>query len=79
METTIGTVNKLPPFQGLNIRNPIIIPVKGRGFINQRSTLNPRLGRYAVMRESFPKALTLNLDDLLTQSVYLVKGVLGLQ
>ena len=32
-------INKLPPFEGLNIRIPIIIPVKGRGFINQGSGL----------------------------------------
>ena len=29
--------NKPPLFKGLNIRIPIIIPMKGRGFINQRS------------------------------------------
>ena len=28
-------INKPPPFKGLNIRIPIIIPMKGRGFINQ--------------------------------------------
>ena len=27
-----------PPFQGLNIRIPIMIPMQGRGFINQGST-----------------------------------------
>ena len=26
--------SKAPPFKGLNIRIPIIIPIKGRGFIN---------------------------------------------
>ena len=30
-------INKPPPFQGLNIRIPIRIPVKGRGFITQGS------------------------------------------
>ena len=32
-------MNKPPPFKGLNIRIVIIIPTKGRGFINQGSTL----------------------------------------
>ena len=32
-------INKPTPFKGLNIRIPIIIPIKGRGFINQGSTL----------------------------------------
>ena len=27
-------INKPPPFTGLKIRIPIIIPIKGRGFIN---------------------------------------------
>ena len=26
-------INNPPPFKGLNIRIPIIIPIKGRGFI----------------------------------------------
>ena len=33
-------INKPPPFKGLNIRIPVIILVKGRGFINQGSTLH---------------------------------------
>ena len=33
-------INKPPPFKGLNIRIPIIIPIKGRrGFINHGSGL----------------------------------------
>ena len=32
-------MNKLPPFKGLNIRIPILIPIKGRGVINQGSGL----------------------------------------
>ena len=28
-------INKPPLFKGLNIRIPIMIPIKGRGFINQ--------------------------------------------
>ena len=32
-------INKPPPFKGLNIRIPIIIPVKRRGFINHGFTL----------------------------------------
>ena len=30
---------KPPPFKSLHIRIPIIIPIKGRGFINHGSTL----------------------------------------
>ena len=34
-------INNPPPFKGLNdIRIPIITQIKGRGFINQGSTLN---------------------------------------
>ena len=32
-------INKPPPFKGLNIRMPIIIPMKGRRFVNQGSAL----------------------------------------
>ena len=32
-------ISKPPPFKGLNIQIPIIIPIKGRGFINQGSGL----------------------------------------
>ena len=32
-------INKPPPFKGLNIGIPIITPIKGRGFMNQGSTL----------------------------------------
>ena len=35
-------INQPPPFKGLNIRIPIIIPIKGRGFIHQGSTLSHR-------------------------------------
>ena len=40
-------INKPPAFKGLNIRIPIIIPIKGRGFINQGSTLCRRSGSYS--------------------------------
>ena len=33
-------INKPPPFKGLKKRVPIIIPIRGRGFINQGSTLS---------------------------------------
>ena len=36
-------INKLHPFKGLNIRMPIIVPIKGRGFINQGSGLGLRV------------------------------------
>ena len=32
-------INEPPRFKGLNIRIPTIIPIQGRGFINQGSTL----------------------------------------
>ena len=32
-------INKPPPFKGLNIRIPIIIPIMGRGFTSHGSTL----------------------------------------
>ena len=35
-------INKPRPFKVLNIRIPIIIPIKGRGFINQGSGLSCR-------------------------------------
>ena len=36
--------NKPPPFRGLNIRITIKIPINGRGFINQGSTLVSKPG-----------------------------------
>ena len=33
-------ITKTSPFKELNIRNPIIIPIKGRGFINHGSGLS---------------------------------------
>ena len=35
-------INKHPSFEGLDIRIPIIIPIRGRGFVNQGSTLGFR-------------------------------------
>ena len=35
-------INEPPPLKGLNIRIPIISPIKGRGFANQGSTLGFR-------------------------------------
>ena len=32
-------INKPIPFKGVNIRIPIILPIQGRGFINQGSRL----------------------------------------
>ena len=36
-------INKPPPFAGLNIRIPIIIPITGWGLINYGSTLGFRV------------------------------------
>ena len=41
-------INKHPLFKGLHIRIPIMIPIKGRGFINQGSTLSFRKGYQSV-------------------------------
>ena len=38
-------INSFPPFKGPILRIPIMIPTKGRGFINQRSTLPPEFSR----------------------------------
>ena len=35
-------INQPPPFKGLNVVIPIIIPGKGRGFINHGSTLRAK-------------------------------------
>ena len=43
-------IDKPPPFQGLKIGIPAIIPVKGRGFINQGS------GLLGIAAEAFEKA-----------------------
>ena len=37
-------INKAPPFKGLNVRIPILIPIQGRGFINHYITLSPASG-----------------------------------
>ena len=36
-------ISKPPPFKRLNIRIPIIVPIKGRGLINQESVLGFRI------------------------------------
>ena len=38
-------INNPPPFKGLNIRLPTRIPIRGRGFINQGSTLQYSVGQ----------------------------------
>ena len=54
-------INKASPFKGLDIRIPIIIPIKGRGFINQGSGLGQvaeSINRVRVWGESlalYPK------------------------
>ena len=39
-------IKQKTPFEGFNIRIPMIIPIKGRGFITQGSTLD--LGAYKI-------------------------------
>ena len=36
-------INKHPPFKGLNVRIPSIIPMKGRGVVYQGFGLRPKL------------------------------------
>ena len=54
-------INKPPPFKGLNMRMPIIIiiPIKGRGFINQGSTLKGMCSFQGPCKV-LPKPKTLN-------------------
>ena len=42
-------INKPPPFKGLNITIPMIIAVKGRGFIDRGSTLPYSLPYYTII------------------------------
>ena len=55
-------INKHPPFKGLNIRIPIIIiPIKGRGFINQGSGLMAKrieIWMYLLVARKQSKSLT---------------------
>ena len=48
-------INKPAPLKGLHIRMPIIIPVNGRGFVNQGSGLFEQCGvpRIYALRCSF--------------------------
>ena len=43
-------INKPPPLKCLDVRISIIIPIKGRGFINQGSGLNLNL-RHSALHE----------------------------
>ena len=45
-------INKAPPFKGLNIRIPLIIPIKGRGFINRGSALGFRVSQHETPKEA---------------------------
>ena len=60
-------INKPPPFTDLNIRIPIIIPIKGRGFIHHGSGLGRnvqetnRLGRVLDFRVARRKPRVLNV------------------
>ena len=45
-------IYKPPPFKGLDIRIPIIIPIKGRGFINHGSTLREKDAFEELLGES---------------------------
>ena len=55
-------INKHPPFKGLNIRIPTIIPIKVRGVIEQGSTLKLSSHWFLVREKELcalnPKPLT---------------------
>ena len=57
-------INKPPPFKGLNIRIPIIMPIKGRGFINQGSGL-PGSGRILIAIKVFADVAMVEVIDKL--------------
>ena len=46
-------IYKPPLLKGLNIRIPIIIPIEGRGFISQGSTVGAPLGLKGVRAVGF--------------------------
>ena len=41
LRSNVDLIKNTPPFKGLSIRIPFIIPIKGRGVINHGSTLHP--------------------------------------
>ena len=71
MEATISflgfnvlMINKSPPFKGLSIRIPVMIPIKWRGFVNQGSGLPKGTN-------SLPVACCHALQRNMTQAVFL--------
>ena len=64
-------INKPHSFKGLNLRIPFIIPIKGRGFINQGYTFVYGLLelKFRVQDLGFPLA---GLDTLLCADAWLV-------
>ena len=63
-------INKPPPFKGRNIRIPIRIPIEGRGFIHQGSTL-VQLKACILLRvlQIFPHAPCGSVGPLLATAV----------
>ena len=65
-------IDKSPPFKGLNIGIPIIIPIKGRGLINQGSGLLFRvrgsLGHGKLQGRSNGPGLVLNATNIKSTS-----------
>ena len=47
-------INEPPPFKGLNIRIPMLIPIMGRGFLNKGSTLGFRVSQVLIQGISSP-------------------------
>ena len=60
-------INKPPPFKVLNNTSLIIIPIKGRGFINQGSTLNR--AKYAELKLLALRVKVPN-NHILTQNLH---------
>ena len=63
--------NNPPPFKGLNIRIPIVLPIQGRGFTNQGSGLGLKIGSVAFTFRALvfgPPACTQDCDKPLSPS-----------
>ena len=56
-------INKLPPFKGLYIKIPMILPIRGRGCVNHGSTLQFAAESNPVFRSMFACLWILRVSD----------------
>ena len=77
-------MNKPPPFKGLNVGIPSIILIKGRGFINQGSTLRAlakahvkQAGPNSCIRASCRVMVQTPQRGLRYIGIGLLRGILG--